>query len=398
MVEFVEPGDSTDKDDRKELNRYKNPLGRGSYFITPCGTELPSERDPHLRFRPRIYRLAVLAKAMNFWITRMSALALKYESDENVYINATKMDEGFIQSMEEMGYIEGVGAERRLRFRRPEAGSGELPIVPHLERWPNEIEPHELEVFNYLKEQIAEAKPNRFLTGNAFRETREATSTSLLDQHQAASTPINMDLWKNDVTQRNMAEAELHAICSPEWAEVDTPKYGLKPFFAVVGVDIPHGNRKVGDVVTINAGKIKGVKFEITALTKNETQQEKAQNDLAAYQDFDRRTIDFKQLLKRLGHDDPEHQEDELDEFWTQQDYGAMFQQDRLLAIRTLFFALSGMKPPIEQPQPVTQGQPPQNGSTPPYSGGQGQVANALAMREGPAGGSSPMANAQGLG
>ena len=159
------------------LTEYDNPLGRSMYFFIASGDERIDETDPHLRYRPRLYALLVDIQQYNYLATLIAALAHKKVSDEDVYVDVGRLNPEALAALEEWGLIEGVGAQRRFVFRRPDPGSGEMAVSPPLEKWPNDLEPHLMLLLQETKEAMQRHLPNRFLTGSAFSEVKEATGT-----------------------------------------------------------------------------------------------------------------------------------------------------------------------------------------------------------------------------
>ena len=338
VTEYLCPSGGS-MDDATVLKEYDNPLGRSMYFIVPSGDEVLTESDPHLRYRPLLYSEYVLVQEYNYLKTLIASLARKKISDEDVYVDASKLTPEALAAMEESGIIEGVGAQRRLVFKRPAPGSGDIMVAPTLQRWPNDVEEHLMLVFEDTKQNLAMVRPNRFLMGQAYQETKEGTGAAVLDQHQAAALPYGPYLIKQEQFWKEQAEAEHAAIMYWDSA---SPTGTMKPYYATATPDLPllRGSPDAGHNTFINAEKLQR-NFVITVSIKNETQQEKLLNDQMAYGDFAQGTITEEQRLRRLGHDDPQGQLERLQEERWEKQYQPRFDQIAMQGIETLFSALT---------------------------------------------------------
>jgi hypothetical protein len=305
--------DGAQVNESEQLEGGDCPFDRCPYFFMASGDEQVTETDPHLRFRPKIYPLLVDIQELNFWETEL-AKAIAARIQYPFYNRLDGMDPALLQAYQALegagaGLIEGQGAERRFIWRLPESASDEVPTFPALEAWPIV----DLEVVRLRIEQkrmdIQIHSPNRFLTGSAFDELKNAsTGTGFLNQAQAAQTTVHGDLENFDAFVEDWLQAECEAwIYWDEGAEVQKPRkyriHGDEP--------VTKNPREAGDEVFINAEKLKRP-FVLSAHTSNMTQQERALEDQSADTAYLQRAITKTQWLKRRGADDPEKQADEL--------------------------------------------------------------------------------------
>ena len=305
-------GDGEPRDDWQSLREGDIPFGRSSYFFTPSGDERKLETNPHLRYRPRMTPLYLLVDQWNHEITYLVAFIQMITTLGVVYVKLPpNASSDAVSAFEEMGWIEGAGAQRRLVFRRSAPGSNEWMIAPELAKIPLEVPDAEIIRLQMLKEDIKDHMPNRFLTGMAFKETAEGTGTALIDQRQAAALPFGADLRSRDNTIRDMGYAEL--ACIRTW-DKDVPEKSLKPYRVVTTGQEPdaRGDPDPGKEVVITAETARR-RFVLGVMTKGVTASERYQEQAAAYADYERRTITFEQLLKRLDHPDTKKQQNELD-------------------------------------------------------------------------------------
>lgn len=378
-------------DDAELIREDVIPGGRSSYFITPAGTELASERSAHLRYRSRLYPLATLVAELNQCMTEMMAFSRMSTSLGFMYMELPpNLNPAIVQVLEEMGMLEGEGSKRRMVFRLPDPASGEIMFLPRLEVMPLRLDQAFLRRLEYLQEAIPQYKENRFLTGKAFEETREGAATSLLDQHQAAGLPVGDDLANSDATIRRMLEFERQCILY--WDEGVEPK-ALKPYPLVTTGEEPllTGGPEAGQTVTVTAQKLRR-KMQLRVVTKGVTQGEQFAQEQRAFNLHMRGVMTDAQLIREIGYDDTDKQMRELNRDRLRRQYLPRYQELEKIGIDTLFLAITGMRPPAGpagQGQPV-QGQPSSPGI--PGPGGLGQVGNALAQRGVPQGGDSGLA------
>ena len=342
VTEVVYPAGADLARDGRKLRSYPNPLGRSMYFVTPSGNEDTSERtDPHLRYRPHADMMAlyVFVNDENYLETLIASLAHKKVSDEDVVARADSLTPELISAMRAQGMIDdNTGQMIRLNLGRP--GGAGLPLSPELQRWPNDLEPHLLLMLQEIKTSIARHMPNPFLIGSAFAEAAQGTAQANVNQQQAAGIPFGAHLLRSDGTTRDAADAELAAIL---YWDAAAPKGALKSYPLDTTGDEPVFGKAVdsGKRVSIDAAKVKR-KHQIHVFTRNETQSEKQLNDTLAYQDYDRHTIPFPQLLERLGHDDPQKQIRELNKERHLIEARAQFAEAEQVERAVLWSALTG--------------------------------------------------------
>ena len=260
-----------------------------------------------------------------------------------------------VSAFEEMGWIEGAGAQRRLVFRRSAPGSNEWMIAPELAKIPLEVPDAEIIRLQMLKEEIQKHMPNPLMLGMA--DINEPPATSILDQRQAAEITFGADLKSRDNTIRDMGYAEF--ACLRTW-DKDVPEKSLKPYRVVTTGEEPdaRGDPDPGKEVVITAQTARR-RFVLSAFTKRTTAQERYQEQAAAYADYQRGTISFEQLLKRLDHPDPKKQMKELDKEKLRTTMEPMYQQIDKQSLLTAFTALAGIALSIIAPELLGAGAAP---------------------------------------
>lgn len=328
--------------DGETLTEYVNPFGRSQYFVTPSGEEQLMEWDPHLRYRAKIYALCNDVIDWNTLMTLLMGLVNLKLTDERLVLNIAGVRPEMVSQLEEMGLIEGTGAKRWWTWRPSKPGTGEVSVVPgKLEAWPGDFEAHLLKLIDLTEESMRRHMPNRFLLGQAQELMKGTTATLGALAIQAARLPFGGDLTNADLDTKEDLKAEEAAICF--W-EKDVPEGAGKKYYLRTTGDEPvmSNPRQPGEEVYIDYEKISRPHL-IFATTAGETQQEQAQDKADAYNDYKERTIDKSQLLKRLGHDDPERQLELLEQRRLEELYEPEYEQIEMAAVRTKLSALSGM-------------------------------------------------------
>lgn len=348
------------------LSECECPLNRCPYFVIPGAGEDQFEQDPHLRYRPMMYRLYVYVQEYNFWRTVLSAMARKYSGDNVLYLNLSTIKPEAAAILENVFPTEGSGANRKLTFTLPDPGSGELTVSPAaIERWPAEIEQHALAMFEECKKLIQDAMPNRFMTGEAFGEVRDGTGTAVINMTEAARIPYSAELTMIDGGIKSLLQAMVD--CLVEYGE-DSPEYAKQKYY-VVSTGAEPVSRSVSAATTVWVDYKKLCRpFNITVVTENLTQAEESQKALMALQDFGQGIIDDLQLYEARGFEDPVKQQERLQKYKFRKMQEPHTDQIILQSLNVLFssFAeintaqLQGLplaSPPSPQ-QPQQQGQP----------------------------------------
>lgn len=320
------------------------------YYVVPGGDENPLETDPHLRYRPMLYPLLVDITEYNYLRTLVAALARKKVSDEDVYVDISTLKPETAAYLEEVGMIEGDGAMRRLVFRKPQPGSGEMMVSPHIEKWPGEIDAHLQLLLQQVEQSIARHQPNRFQTGDN-TEQSDITATQYLDMKQASALPYsgyiaNWDGFIEDFLYRGLRDYVF-------WWDKTSPgkKY---PAVANGNESLSSGTTEAGDRTFVTAEKL-GRAHVLTVLTRNETQAERTQNEMLSLQRFAQKVDTRLQLLANMGHEDPEHQLEMLEEERLEEVFRPQYEQVEARVMGSLFAAITGLNiPDLMGMQPPT--------------------------------------------
>lgn len=348
------------------------PLPNGPYFIIPSAAQRGLETDPHLRFRPRMYPLYVLYQQLNYELTRLAALALKFESDYHVYIDLSSLNPQQQTLVDQLFPTEGEGSQRYLVFPTPNPGSGEIPMLPHIERYPADLSEALTLSIQYCKEEIEAVSPNRFLIGNPSRtEISEGTGTAIINMQQAAGLAPSNDLAQSDAGTARIIRSWFDAIVFWD-REVIEGEYAkaITKYRAVATGDEPltKGSKEAGTEVFVDAEKASR-KFQINVLTKNQTQAEEMQEALMAFQDSAQGVITDEQKIAARGYDDPRKQMELLEADKQRKALEPQKMQLINQANVVLFIALTGldiaalMGAPVPQPpqSPAPQDQSPES-------------------------------------
>lgn len=398
-------GDKQGIDESKQLEEESSPFKHCPYFIAPGGDELTTETNPHLRYRPMIYPLLVDVQELNALVTLLVMTAV-WHIQNPFYVRLDRMDAAQMSAIEGiaaagLGVIQGAGAERAFVWRSPEAGSGEIITAPALEAMPNANLPEAFMTrIQQVQVNIQEHKANRYLVGEAFKETDDQPATSTLNQAEAAATPFGTYLTNGDKFTKDWLGAEFEAKAS--WQEL-MPKGVDKPFPYRTRGDEPvaSGGKDSGEVITMTRRHLDRYSKKLvilTVTTRNETTAERAMREQLADVAKEKGALTREQWLKQRGFDNPQKQ---LEELWKadmemisdQQFTGTLMQE-----YTKVFQALTGLNSTLTGPAGTAEGQE-QTGAVEPQPGAasaptpspQPGVMNGRApLVEGPTGGTSP--------
>jgi len=296
-----------DMGEAEQLESFDVPYDRCPYFFVASDSEMATETDPHLRYRPKIYSLLVLLVEWNALVTQLDA-AIQFRLEHPFYARYDGLDGPSLMALTDTAQVEGQGAERKLVIKLPEVGSDEIATAPALEAMPTTDIAALLERLQMLQVEIQEELPNRFLLGKASERDLQGSGTGLLSQTQAAQTTVRGDLDNFDAFVEEWMRAEEQA-----WSYWDEGAEVLKPRKHYITGDEPvvSNPRERGDQVYYDAEKLK-YRHVISAYTSNMTQQERALEDQAADLGMQNGSLTKVQWLKKRGSDDPEKQADDL--------------------------------------------------------------------------------------
>lgn len=388
---------SEDIKEAQMLEEYECPFKHSPFFFVPSGDELTTEQNPHLRYRPALYPLIVDVQELNALVTLLVMTAV-WHIQNPFYIRMDGLTPEMIPHIEGIanagfGTIEGAGAERTFIWRTPEPGTGEVMSAPRLEAMPNANLPESFMVrIQQVQQNILEHKANRYLVGEAFKETDDQPATSTLNQAEAAATPFGPYLTNADKFKKEWLLAEHEAVAY--WAE-SMPGDTDKPIPVRVRGDEPvtSSSYEPGDVVWLTGRKVNRP-YILTVTTRNETQAERAMRQQMADLAYEKGAITEEQWLKERGADDPRKQQemlfsDRMEKLTDQQFAGVLMQ-----SYNTLFQALSGLNSTLTQPAGVPPGGnvpvDASGGGAPTESPGFGVHNGRAPLVEGPSGGTSP--------
>ena len=334
--------DGGNLEDAEAKDEYDSPFGC-PYEIVPSGEEMPSETDPHLRFRPALYGNYVNIGEDNYWRTLLGAVTRRAVGDERIYVKLGNLTPQQAGALEGIGLpVEGVGAERRLMFKRPDPGSGEIIVAPELAPVPSEIPDSLHLILQRLADDREKLQTNRFLTGNATsQEVSQGTGTAIVGQTQQAALPFSASLAHQETFWKNVHRKQQRALVY--WDRGSEGRTRKQYSVHTTGQEsVLKGSVEPGSVITVDAGKM-GRKLEIIINISRLTDAERAQRDAASFQKKDRGLITLPQHLEEIGFDDAQKQVNELNKerhlVEAQMQFAPIEQKER----EVLYSALSGL-------------------------------------------------------
>lgn len=357
---------SADGQEAEKWQEYDSPFGNPYVFLA-SGAELPTETDPHLRFRPDadMYSLYVVGRDQNEWLTRLTALAFDHASNRSLYIplygiqgDVMQAWQGLIEGMG--GRVEGAGAERRGVLPISEANPGEWRILPRLERIPSEI-PEAMNLrIDQLERMMLSLETSRFLTGGATsEEITQGTASAIERQTEQSTLPFDNHLKKQKAFWVKLLGMVHRAIVF--W-DKGAPKGAQKKYMRLASGNEPVAKGKVepGTEIYVDADMLKK-KVDILIYLGNDTANERQTKDAIAKAKYDWGILTFTQLLEGLGFEDPEAQRDLLVEehdLERGRELIAPHDDFEMLSIMSTLSAkdLVSMAPMMQPPQPMGSG------------------------------------------
>lgn len=263
-----------------------------------------NDTNPHWRYRPLNYRLIVEATVMNWALSTLQTLANRDSSDARVYLDTSKIPDEVAKRLPEEFWEE-------FKIKLPDAGGDEVPMVPgQLLAWPTNLAPVLWEVYQDAALRFKEAKPNRFVMGENFKEAADGTGSANLQATQQASLPYDWLLKQHDQFIREAKEDQFHAI--RYWDYQEDQKTESKWFVNLTGDEpLSKGSSEAGQEVFVSASKLE-YSFDLLLKTSSETLQEQAERKRQAFEAHDRGFIDDEQVLEDIGYHDVEAQQRRL--------------------------------------------------------------------------------------
>jgi hypothetical protein len=288
-------------DDGEVWEEYDSPCGC-PYEFCPAGSEMPSERNPHYRWRPDLNALYVTVRDMNFWNTTLTALAVRAIDERRIVVKLSGLHPDLASRIEGLGYrVEGAGAERAWVWRGEDTAPGELRVVPDLMQVPSDVPDAMIQQMVWLREQATEEKTSRFLSGRVSEaEITQGTASAITGQTQQSALPASVHLHKQKQFWQRLLRKMQRLIVY--WGE--GRQY---PVIATGDERMTRGKAEPGTEVMIDAEKM-GRSIEIIVSISNLTEQERAEKDARAWYKFDRGVLDEEQLLDEIGFEDPARQ------------------------------------------------------------------------------------------
>lgn len=377
------------------------------FLVCAGGNEDALASDPHLRFKPKLMPLYVLYDRHNVISTVIMALGLRGTDRGNVFVplSGGGLNQELMAWLEEKGLkTEVQGGQTYLTYTMPEAGSDELPVLPDVKPWPSELREELQFMLDKTEREIDRCTPSRWLTGRVETEDIGKTTAAMgLDTIQRAAQVEGGDLTKHDRADEILLERMKQCLIA--WNKDG----GGKKYPVVTSGDEPClvKSPDAGKQVYTDYDKLTR-HFSFIVKTRWETMAERAQLDTAAYYHYQEapgkpRTITKLQLLKELGHDDPQKQEEELEKEAMAEEIrmriGRPMRIKKLMAFMAMLtvdpdlarIAASGASQPDGLPpqmQPANQGQTPPSPAalgarptaTPPPTGGVSSSGNGVAV------------------
>ena len=357
-------------DDANMIDEVDSPFPGCSYFV--IGGRVSSNRDPHKRFRPLMYAMLAEAAWINYLNTTLATMARTDYADEFFYINLANVPE----------WVRLPEGGDRMVVERPEPGSGEIPMYPGpVQRYPKEASQHLITLLDQANQRMASYKINRFLTGEAFTESSNATASAFKNQFQQAGLPYNALLAESDTAQHRSRRYEYHAI---RWWGMTDPEDAKTRFHAVMSGGNARGVRtgkaaKPGEAIWVDADKLT-LDFDLRILTESQTLAEQEQRWFIAKDQYLFGVLEPDDLIRAAGFDDIEGQKEKLRSFYIMQDAEPMIREMTLAAVQRRLSILTGIDfaqsgqgqagaPP---PDDVTQGRNPVQNTQNAMNTGQG--------------------------
>ncbi|MDZ4249529.1 MAG: hypothetical protein U0990_05505 [Candidatus Nanopelagicales bacterium] len=366
----------SDGDYGELVEEYDSPFP-GSSFIVTSGRET-NETDPHLRYRPVLYPLFVEVERLNFLISLLTMLARLDYSDERAYLALQK-------DAAQMG-VSLPDPQPNGVMTMPRTTVGEMAVLPgEVKAFPQQISEHLMTLIDIQRQNVENAKPNRFILGTNFDEAKFGTGTANVQATQQAALPFNRLLGQSDASILRISNYMAHAV--RYWAATgEDQEY---PLATTDGMAVAQASTESGEIISVTAQKL-SIGYQLQLKTKSETLAEQQAAVLLGKLLFETNQIDQEQYWEIQGVTDIEGQRLRQGVMLAKKELAPDIMQAVKLVFYRMYQAetgidLSGMGM-MMQPQ---DGQQPPNGGGPPTGGTQGVTGRAInpALAQGPAGG-----------
>lgn len=325
------------------------------YVIVPSGNEIMSATDPHRRYEPGLMSsLYALASEFNQLMTALLGLGYREATDEHIYasLDLLMRDGGSLfHQLEEMGYIDGAGAQRRMAAQMPDTMAGEIALAPRMFRKPESVKEAFYYALDYYRQRISEAMASRFLTGSAFEETKEGTGTAVTNQAEAAQFVYQPYEDKQTTAVRHVLRFIANSLQT--WG-MDEGK-NANPYAAPTTQAYLSGSPGKG-LVTLD--KLSHP-FEIVVITRNETQQERLNRWQLADHDLQIGLIGIDTWAERRDIMDRERWKREMNQQRLKVETAQQYRRVELQAHQVLLSAVAGINAMTMPIQPPMQGESP---------------------------------------
>ena len=288
--------------DAMEVDSVYSPFPTCSFIIIP-GVYFQTETDPHLKFRPKMEKLYSLTVWDNDLTTTLSILSRSESADNDIYLNIGRSDPATIAAM-----VRDKEGGPSFMIDRPEPGSNQIAaMVGTLERWPKPTSQHLMALLTKNREELIQAMPNRFMTGNANTEASNATAAAFMLSLEQSSLPFGRLLSFSDgAIGRALGKMIPHAIRYWSLSEGDTDfKYSV----ALTGSEgaLRHSAKTPGEVIMIDAETL-ACDYELIVLTENRTMAERQQEWYLTLNQYENGAKTSEDLIKAAGSFDVEGQ------------------------------------------------------------------------------------------
>ena len=338
-------------EDGEIIQEYVLPYKHSGTFRVVPGRVVEQETDPHRKYRPLEYRLLVEATIINWCDSMLQTLVNRDSSDSRVYASLAKLSDEVAHRIPDEFWA-------KMSIPLPDAGSGELPIVPaELLAWPSQMSETLIEYRDRAVERFEKAKPNRFLTGQNFAEAESGTGSANLQSTQQARLPFGWLLAQSDDFMLKAKEDQFHAVRYWDYL-AESKEEEMKFYVSLTGQEeVRKGSAESGQQVYVSATKL-DYSFDLVLRTESETLQEQIQKQTQALLLHDKGWLDPEQTVERLGYPDTEDQLRRLAKYRLQKQMAPLKLELQTSALKAILWAVADIDPALMQPPP----QPPMMG------------------------------------
>lgn len=285
------------------VNQWDSPFKRSSFCVIPA-REI-DDPDPHWRYRAMLFPAIAEADTLNFTETLIATRA-RVNMGDRFYADFTKIPPHLQAAWNELS--EGG---KKSTLKMPSSTSREIPLYPPLSAFPNVVDPTLVSMTEQSRQRFSDQLPNRYLTGEAYMESRHAPATAYLQAVQSARLPFNLLLANSDYAIWENFDEFFHAI--RYWGQGGDAEYKQPYIVAMTGQERTiKSTATVGEVISISAEMLDKFDFELAVETDSETLAEQAQRWSLAVSKWDRGVLTPQQFLREAGYRDTITQMKEL--------------------------------------------------------------------------------------